>query len=145
MLMFFGFTHCERVCPRQLTKLSTVLDELGPLAEHLQALYISVDPARDTPAVMRGFLAARFPRFLGLTGTAAQIDALRARFRVYAAPATDGLAPDGYVVAHTAFAYLVQRGGRCIAHFSDALEAGTITTSLRNHLAQRAAVTGLAL
>src|SRR5882762_1597942 len=67
-LLFFGFTHCCVVCPRALTKLSGVLDALGPLADRVQPLYITVDPERDTPDVMRAFLQA-YPRFTGLTGS----------------------------------------------------------------------------
>lgn len=63
-LVFFGFTHCRMVCPAALGKLSTVLDDLGPLAERIQPLYISVDPERDTPEVMRAFLEESYPLVL---------------------------------------------------------------------------------
>ncbi|HWN31199.1 MAG TPA: SCO family protein [Pseudonocardia sp.] len=56
-LLFFGFTHCREVCPRALTRLSAALDSLGPLATNLQALYVTVDPERDSPEVLRAFLA----------------------------------------------------------------------------------------
>jgi protein SCO1/2 len=69
LLVFFGFTHCRVVCPRALRRLSAALDALGPLAGRLRPLYVSVDPERDTPEVMRAFLAEHDARITGLTGT----------------------------------------------------------------------------
>ena len=81
VLIFFGFTHCRVVCPRALSRLSAVLERLGPLTDQLQALYITVDPERDTPEVMRTFLEKSYPRFIGLTGTRAEIDAAKRAFQ----------------------------------------------------------------
>lgn len=64
-LIFFGFMHCRVVCPRALGKLSRVLDRLGPGAGNVQPLYITVDPERDTPEVLRAFLREQYPRFMG--------------------------------------------------------------------------------
>src|SRR4051794_22059838 len=75
MLVYFGFTHCRAVCPRALTRLSDTLAALGATADRVAPLYISVDPARDTPGVMKAYLQQRFPRFTGLTGTQEQTDA----------------------------------------------------------------------
>jgi protein SCO1/2 len=67
-LVFFGFTNCKAVCPRALGQLSSVLDELGDRANGIVPLYVTVDPERDSPEVMKAFLTENFPRFTGLTG-----------------------------------------------------------------------------
>jgi protein SCO1/2 len=119
VLVFFGFTHCRVVCPRELGKLSRALERLGPAVDRIQALYISVDPERDTPAVMKTFLEARFPRFLGLTGAREQVEAAKRSFRVFTQRRDDPAAPGGYDVPHTAIAYVLDRQGRYLAHFLD--------------------------
>jgi protein SCO1/2 len=122
LLVYFGFTHCKVVCPRSLGKLSRVLDALGGKADAVKALYVTVDPARDTPEVMRAYLEQNHPRFLGLTGTEDQIARAKRTFRVFAEFKGDDEAPDGYVVPHSAIAYLMGPDGRHIDHFIDALE-----------------------
>src|SRR5262245_61304659 len=74
MLLFFGFTHCRAVCPRALARLSRVINRLGPEAARLQPLYVTVDPDRDTPEVMKVFLDRDYPLFTGLTGPRENID-----------------------------------------------------------------------
>ncbi|WP_236792190.1 SCO family protein [Amycolatopsis sp. GM8] len=130
-LVFFGFTHCRMVCPRALTKLSTVLDDLGPLVDRIQPLYISVDPERDTPEVMRAFLEENYPRFLGLTGSPEAAEAARSAFRVYAGRGTDPEDPEGYAVPHTALTYLLDPAATYLAHFPDVLDADDITARIR--------------
>jgi len=132
-LIFFGFTHCRVVCPRALTKLSRVLDSLGHLAERIQPLYISVDPERDTPEVMRTFLQ-NYPRFIGLTGTRAEINAAKRTFRVFARRTADPQDEEGYAVPHTAITFLMGPDGEFIAHFTDALAGEEILSRLRRLL-----------
>ncbi|MBO9651343.1 MAG: SCO family protein [Variovorax sp.] len=134
LLIFFGFTHCAVVCPRELAKLGRALDLLGPLASRLQPLYITVDPARDDPGAMHRFLE-RFPGgFVGLTGSMEQIAAAKKSFRVFAEPVEDPMAPGGYVVPHTAFTYLMGPGGRYETHFPEILSAEDLAEKLRAHL-----------
>lgn len=133
LLVFFGFTHCAVVCPRELAKLGRALDLLGPMASRLQPLYITVDPARDGPDAMRRFLA-RFPGgFVGLTGSTEQIEAAKKSYRVFAEAVEDPAAPGGYVVPHTAFTYLMGPGGRYETHFPESLNAEAIAEKLRAH------------
>ncbi|MGJ7505947.1 SCO family protein [Variovorax sp. GT1P44] len=129
-LIFFGFTHCAVVCPRELAKLTRTLELLGDEAARLQPLYISVDPARDTPARMRTFLAGYHPAFVGLTGTQAQVDSAKANFRIFATRKEDAEAPGGYVVPHTAISYLLDREGRYLAHFGDTIDPVTMARRL---------------
>lgn len=143
LLVFFGFSHCAVVCPRELAKLATALQMLGPLAERIQALYVSVDPARDTPPVLQRYLAQYTGQacgFLGLTGSQVQVEAAKKSFRVFAAPVGDAAAPGGYVVPHTALAYLMAPGGRYETHFAETLDAATVCARLRKHLERAAHV-----
>jgi cytochrome oxidase Cu insertion factor (SCO1/SenC/PrrC family) len=134
VLVFFGFTHCKVVCPRALGKLTNVLEALGPLAERLTALYVTVDPERDTPDVMRTFLERRYPRFTGLTGSRERIDEAKKAFRVFARRSVDPDDPDGYAVPHTAITYVLDPSGQYAAHFTAAAGEAEITARLRSLL-----------
>jgi protein SCO1/2 len=132
-LLFFGFTHCRMVCPRALTKLSAVLEMLGSFAERIQPLYVTVDPERDTPEVMRAFLKS-YPRFTGLTGARDQIDHAKKVFRVFAQRTHDATDKDGYAVPHTAITYVLDPEGNFVCHFNDALSSEEISTRMRSLL-----------
>jgi protein SCO1/2 len=116
--VFFGFTHCKVVCPRNLAKLSAVLDGLGATARDIVPLYITVDPERDSPERMKHFLEERYPRFTGLTGTREQVEAARRAFRVFARRQPADATGD-YDVPHTAIAYLLDRSGCFRDHFPE--------------------------
>jgi protein SCO1 len=138
MLMFFGFTHCRVICPRALGRLSGVLDALEEsVVDRVQALYVTVDPERDTPDVMRAFLEDRYPRFTGLTGTPEQIESTKASFGVFARRKNDPEDPDGYAVPHTAITYLFDESGAYATHWTDATESGQIVSDLRRRTATR--------
>lgn len=136
LLVYFGFTHCRVVCPRSLARLSRVLDRLGPGADIVAPLYISVDPARDTPEVMRTYLEAGYPRFTGLTGSPEQVDAAKRAFRVFAERRADPEDPDGYAVPHSAIAYLLGPDGEYRAHFTDGMEEDTVVQRLAEILSE---------
>jgi protein SCO1/2 len=131
LLVFFGFTHCAQVCPRELGKLSAALDLIGSAAERIQPLYITVDPDRDTPARMLAYTTANAPRFIGLTGDTQAIAQAKKAYRVYASRLEDADARGGYTVPHTAMAYLVDPAGRYAAHFSDAMDQGAVARRLQ--------------
>jgi protein SCO1 len=134
VLILFGFTHCKVVCPRNLAKLSAVLDRLGSLAKRVCALYITVDPARDTPQVMRAFLEKQsYARFTGLTGSPESIQHVLAAFRVFARRRDDE--DGGYQMPHSAFAYLLDPQGRFVAHWPATTEADDMAFRLRRLLA----------
>jgi protein SCO1/2 len=126
LLVYFGFTNCKVVCPRSLSKLSGVLDGLGDAADRITAFYVTVDPERDTPEVMRAYLEANYPRFTGLTGSREEIDQAKKAFRVFAEYKVDRDAPDGYVVPHSAIAYLMGPDGDYLDHFTDSLEQNDV-------------------
>jgi len=107
-LVFFGYTHCPDVCPLTLTKIAQVLKILGPDAR-VKALFVTVDPERDTPDAMADYAAAFDPRIVGLSGERAEVDAMLAAYRVYArkVPTSSG----DYAMDHSAMIYLMDRDG----------------------------------
>ena len=111
-LVYFGYTHCPDVCPETMARLMQVIANLGPDAQHVRILFISVDPARDTPQALHAYVSAFDPQHaLGLTGTNAQIESLAKRYRVaYQMEQRD---PDGsYEVTHSSAVYVFDAQGR---------------------------------
>jgi protein SCO1/2 len=115
MLVYFGYTYCPDVCPTTLTNVAAALDKLGPKADQLQPLFITVDPQRDTPAVVKQYAAAFSPRLIGLTGSPAQIAAAAKEYRVYYAKHQTGPGPEDYSMDHSSVLYLMGPDGRFIA------------------------------
>lgn len=108
-LVFFGFTHCPDVCPTGLSLMSQLLEELGADAKDVQALFISVDPERDTVDVLKQYMSVFAGNILGLTGTPEQIASVTGAFSAYfkKVPQPSG----GYTVDHTASVYVLDRKG----------------------------------
>ncbi len=138
MVVFFGFTHCRVVCPRALGRLNRLLtrldDAVDGAADAITPLYITVDPSRDTPDVMKAFLESNYPRFIGLTGTPDQIDHAKKLFRVFAHKKADPDDPDGYAVPHSAITYVIGPDGKYCAHFADHLDEDDVFESLKTIL-----------
>lgn len=135
VVLFFGFTHCKVVCPRALGKLTKVLDGLGSLATKITPLYVTVDPERDSPEVMRNFLARNYPRFTGLTGSLEQIEEAKKAFRVFARRTPDPDDPQDYTMPHTAITYVLAPDGEYATHFTDAVDEIEMTARLRELIA----------
>lgn len=114
-LVFFGFTHCPDICPTTLFEISQVLKTLGPDADRTGALFITVDPERDTPAALKDYLSNFDPHLRGLTGDPTAINAATKAYRVYAkkVPLDNG----DYTMDHTAIVYLMDKEGRFVAPF----------------------------
>jgi len=115
MLVYFGYTYCPDVCPTTLTSVAAALDKLGPKADQIQPLFITVDPKRDTAAVVKQYAAAFSPRLIGLTGTPEQIAVAAKEYRVYYAEHRTGPGPDDYSMDHSSVLYLMGPDGRFIA------------------------------
>jgi protein SCO1/2 len=113
-LVFFGYTHCPDVCPATLFEMSEVLRALGP-DKKAAALFITVDPERDTPAVMKDYLSSFDPRIVGLTGSRDAVDPVLKEFRVYSRK-VQGEGAD-YTMDHTALIYLMDKQGRFVRPF----------------------------
>jgi protein SCO1 len=131
-LLYFGYTHCRDVCPITLAALASALDALGRKADLIQPLFITLDPGRDTPEVLRTYLAGFSPLLLGLTGTPGQIGAIERAYHVTSVvhPAASG----GYDLDHSSVLYLMSPNGRFVAPIrADAL-AAEITAALAKYL-----------
>jgi protein SCO1/2 len=114
-LVYFGYTFCPDVCPTTLNQVAEALDRLGSKAERIRPVFITIDPARDTPAVMKQYVSAFSPRLVGLTGSDAEIGAVAKEYRVYYAPHRTGDGPGDYTMDHSSVLYLLGPDGRFIA------------------------------
>jgi protein SCO1/2 len=115
ILVYFGYTFCPDVCPTTLNAVADALDKLGPAASRIQPLFITVDPKRDTPAVVKQYAAAFGPSIEGLTGTPDQIAAVAKEYRVYYAEHRTGPGPNDYSMDHSSVLYLMSPTGSFIA------------------------------
>jgi protein SCO1 len=115
MLVYFGYTFCPDVCPTTLNAVAEAMDKLGPAASRIQPLFITVDPKRDTPAVVKQYTAAFGPSILGLTGTPAEIAAVAKEYRVYYAEHRTGPGPNDYSMDHSSVLYLMDPKGGFLA------------------------------
>jgi protein SCO1/2 len=109
VVLGFGYTHCPNVCPATLAVLAQAHRQLGALGSQVQIIYLTVDPERDSPERLKQFLAAFDPTFVGGTGSAAQMAAVRTSYGVTAEKVGTGR---DYGVAHSSFIYLITREGK---------------------------------
>lgn len=130
-LVFFGFTHCPDICPTALFEMSEVLRKLGPDAGHLNVLFITVDPERDTPAVLKDYLSSFEPQVRGLTGDPAAIAAAEKSYRVYARKVP--LEGGEYTMDHSAVVYLMDKNGKFVAPFKLERTAEQSAAELRRY------------
>ena len=132
VLLYFGYTSCPDICPTTLATMAAALDQLGPAGARVQPVFITVDPARDTPSVLRAYAASIDPRLVALTGTEGEItDALR-MFHVERSfhPGHGG----AYLVDHTAVLYLLGPGGGFVAPIRADLPADRMAAAIAAHL-----------
>jgi protein SCO1 len=115
MLVYFGYTFCPDVCPTTLNAVADAMDKLGPAASRIQPLFITVDPKRDTPEVVKQYAAAFGPSIEGLTGTPDEIAAVAKEYRVYYAEHRTGPGPNDYSMDHSSVLYLMSPTGGFIA------------------------------
>jgi cytochrome oxidase Cu insertion factor (SCO1/SenC/PrrC family) len=130
-IVFFGFTNCAVVCPRALARLTAVINSLKLTTDQLNGLYISVDPDRDSPEVMKSFLAGRALHFTGLTGTQAELESARRGFRAFANRKRDNGIADNYDVPHTAITYILNPDGCLVDHLHDSLSDTQVMPRLK--------------
>jgi protein SCO1/2 len=131
-LIFFGFTHCPDVCPTSLFEISEVLKAMGKDADRVNALFVSVDPERDTAAAMKDYLSSFDPHLQGLTGNPESIAKVLSAYRVYSkkVPLKDG----DYTMDHTALIYLMDRDGRFVSPFNLKRTPAEAATDLKRYL-----------
>lgn len=133
LLVFFGYTHCPDICPTTLMTVSSVLASLGDDADAVQALFITVDPERDTPARLREYLTAFRSPVTGLTGTPAQVEAA-ASFLARYRKVRVGDQPDAYTFDHSAYLYPMNPSGEFSTAFGFGESAAHMTDEIRRHL-----------
>jgi protein SCO1 len=131
-LVFFGYTHCPDVCPTTLFELSQVFHKLGRDAGRVGALFITVDPSRDTAKVMKEYLASFDPHLRGLTGSQQAVDQAMKDYRVYAKKVPIG--GGDYSMDHTAMVYLMDKDGRFVAPFSLQRTTSAEAAELRQYM-----------
>jgi protein SCO1/2 len=119
MLVSFGFTFCPDVCPAQLLKISQAVPLLGEKGKDIQLVFVTVDPARDTPEALKNYLSNFAPGYVGLTGSPEDVAAIARAYRVYHAKVDNANAPDSYTMDHSSIIYLMDAKGRFLKHFSD--------------------------
>ncbi len=131
-LVFFGFTHCPDVCPTTLFEISELMRALGKDADRTGALFITVDPERDTPEKLKDYLSNFDPHVRGLTGDPAAVVAVTKAYRVYTkkVPLENG----DYTMDHTAVVYLMDKNGRFVAPFNMKRTPDEEATELRRYL-----------
>jgi protein SCO1/2 len=132
LLVFFGFTHCPDICPTTLFEVSEIFNRLGKDAEKVQAIFVTVDPERDTPEKLKLYLSSFHPQISALSGSAAQVDAIKKAYFVYAkrVPLEGG----SYTMDHTSIVYLMDKQGKFIAPFNLKRDADAAATDLRRRL-----------
>lgn len=111
VVMFFGFTHCADVCPTTLAEMAAAMQQLGPQADDVQVLMVTVDPERDTQELLAQYVPAFDKRFLGLRGTLEQTAKVAKEFKVFYAK-VPGKEPGSYTMDHTAASYVFDRNGK---------------------------------
>ena len=131
-LVFFGFTHCPDVCPTALFDVSEILRALGKDADRMRALFVTVDPERDTPEKLKDYLSSFDPHLVGVTGDAESIAAMNKTYRVYSkkVPLDGG----GYTMDHTAIVYLMDKEGRFVVPFNLKRRPEEAAADLRRYL-----------
>jgi protein SCO1/2 len=141
LLIFFGFTHCPDVCPTTLGTVALIMDDLGADGDALQPLFITVDPARDTPNVVGAYVAVFHPKIIGLTGSEEQVASAAASHRAYyakvAVPDDTGTGSDDYGVDHSAHLYLMDPDGLYAAAFSQSDTVEAIVRKIRERMARQ--------
>ena len=134
--VFFGFTYCPDVCPTTLQTLEAVKARLGPQADKLQIVFITVDPARDTPTQLKAYLDSEaFPRgIVGLTGTPEQVDAAAKAYRAPYAKVGQG---SDYLMEHSAYVYLMDPDGRFVRVLGHDLGPDEIAEQIKKAMRER--------
>jgi protein SCO1/2 len=138
LLVYFGYTYCPDLCPTGLESIAHSLDELGADAKKVQPLFITVDPARDTPAKLKEYVASFSSGIVALTGTPEQIASVAKAYQVYYAKGEN--VDDGqYLMDHSTLIYLMDPSGAFVTTFPDDIDPAALTEALHTVWAKPAA------
>lgn len=144
-LVFFGFTHCPDICPVSMLTLTNIQNTLGAKAAEVTPVFITVDPERDTPAVMKEYIGNFHPSILALTGTKEETDKAAQAFKAYYSVQKTPVAEGGHSehgaghgsdvqVDHSGFIYLLNRDGKYLAHFEHDVAEQKLLDALKPYL-----------
>lgn len=136
LLVFFGYTFCPDTCPTTLSEIAVALQELGADAAKVQAIFITIDPERDTPDVMGQYTGAFDPRIVGLTGTPEQIAAVSQEYGAYAVKRRTGPGPDDYLMDHSTYIYIMNPQGKFVLGLDASTPSSEIADVLRDFMAK---------
>jgi protein SCO1/2 len=134
MLVYFGYTFCPDVCPTSLQTLSVVLDQLGPQADKLWPLFITVDPQRDTAKVLRDYVQAFNPNILGLSGPEPYVESVIAKYHIKVEKVPSPGVPGGYTLDHTSSLILMDPYGAYVTRYPHGTPPEDIVADLRERL-----------
>ncbi len=138
MLVFFGYTSCPDVCPMDLQIISRAMDELGEVADRVQPIFITVDPARDTPEVLAEYASHFHPRIIGLTGTRRQVADAAMNYGVISMKIINEDNPENYSINHSALTYLLGPDGKFEAAFDHGTDLETMISVMLPQLTNQA-------
>lgn len=135
LLISFGYTHCPDICPLDLSAMAAALDRLQQTAELIQPLFITIDPARDKPGVLKAFVGNFDPRLIGLTGSEAQIAAVAKAYRVHRRKVVvPDASPGDYLASHSSLTYLMAPDGAFLTMFPHGTQARFMADAIRQHM-----------
>lgn len=132
MLVYFGYSYCPDVCPTTLTMMADALDRLGPSGNRIVPVFVTIDPARDRPTVLKAYLTSFGPRFVGLTGDAKAVAAAAGAYRVYYKK--HPLPGGGYAMDHSSLIYLIGPDGKFLTDYDETLGADGMAALLSKWL-----------
>lgn len=134
LLVNFGYTFCPDVCPIGLQTMTAALEQLGDQAARVQPLFITIDPDRDTPAVLKAYVEHFAPSLIGLTGSADEVAKAAKAYRVYYKIAGDPKSDPNYLVDHSVITYLMGPDGKFLTHFTHQTPADKMAAAIRRYL-----------
>jgi protein SCO1/2 len=132
VLIYFGYSFCPDVCPTTLGVMAQALDQMGVEAKRIVPVFITIDPERDTPDVLKKYMAAFGPNFVGLTGSVGEIAAVEKQYRVYAkkSPIQGG----GYGMDHSSVMYLMGPDGRLVSFYDELIPPKDLVKALKEKI-----------
>lgn len=136
LLVYFGYTSCPNTCPTALLEIAAALKRLGPDADQIQPLFITVDPRRDTPAVMGDYTQSFDPRIIGLTGTPQQIAAVAKEYGVYYVAHRSGPDAENDIIDHSSYLYFMDPEGKFVRGFDADTPGDRIAEAVRGAMAK---------
>jgi protein SCO1/2 len=134
LLLYFGYTYCPDICPTTMATITDALASLGEGAKQVQPVFVTVDPARDTPAVLADYIARFSPRWQGLTGSDDHLQAMEKEYHVYAAKHVTGAGPGDYLMDHSSIVYLLDPAGKFQALIDADQPTEAVAANLKSQL-----------